>query len=123
MHKDSMLTLDDFFILYQGFADAIAAQLPLPCTVDLYALTPEGAMEPLLQHLQGARPKVPDDIFSITKPWQADDQLVFPFPLATHEMATAVVSDVDATFLRKMSAAWLREVREALLDRFDLLRL
>lgn len=118
-----MLTLEDFFVLYQGLVDAIVAQLPLPCTVDLYALTPEGAMEPLPAHLQGGRAKVPDDILAITKPWQVDDQLVFPFPLSTQEMATAVVSDVDATFLRKMSASWLREVREALLERFDLLRL
>lgn len=118
-----MLVLDDFFILYQGFSDAVAAQLPLPCTVDLYALTPEGAMEPLLDHLQGGRTKVPDDILAITKPWQADEQLIFPFPLSTQEMATAVVSDVDATFLRKMSASWLREVREGLVERFGLLRL
>lgn len=123
IQNHSMLTLDDFFILYQGFADAVAAQLPLPCTVDMYALTPEGAMTPLSEHLHGVRAKVPNDILAITKPWQVNDQLIFPFPLSSQEMATAVVSDVDPTFLRKMSPSWLREVREALVERFDLLRL
>ena len=118
-----MLTLDDFFVLYQVFVGAVAAQLPLPCTVDIYALTPEGAMATLPEHLQGVRARVPDDILAITKPWQIQDQLIFPFPLSSQEMATAVVSDVDATFLRKMSASWLREVRETLLERFTLLRL
>lgn len=118
-----MLILDDFFILYQGFSDAVAARLPLPCSVDLYALTPEGAMEPLVDHLQGGRTKIPADILAINKPWQADNQLIFPFPLSTQEMATAVVSDVDASFLRKMSISWLREVQEGLVEHFGLLRL
>lgn len=118
-----MLTLDDFFILCQGFTEKVAAQLPLPGTVDFYALTPEGGMEPLASHLQRGRLPVPENILAITQPWLADDQLVFPFPLSSQEMAAAVVSDVDAAFLRKMSVSWLRELRESLLERFALLRL
>lgn len=117
-----MLSLDDFFLLHQPFTEAVADQLPLPSTVELYALTPEGAMQPLPEHLRGERSLVPENIHVITQPWQADGQLIFPFPLSSGEMATAVVSDVDPAFLRKMSASWLREVRELLLKYFTLFR-
>lgn len=116
-----MLSLDDFFLLHRPFTEAIAAQLPLPSTVELYALTPEGAMQPLPEHLLGERAPLPENIHAITQPWVADGQLIFPFPLSSGEMATAVVSDVDPSFLRKMSPSWLREARESLLERFALL--
>lgn len=117
-----MLILEDFYTLGHPFAEAIADQLPLPCTVELYALTPEGTMQSLQEHLQGKRVPVPANIHKITQPWLAEGQLIVPFPLVSGEMVAAVIRDVDEGFLRKMSASWLREVRESLLDRFHLLR-
>lgn len=118
-----MLTLDDFFLLQKPFADTIAAHLPLPATIDLYALAVDGTMHPLHDHLCGERLPVSEDLHALTHPWIAEGQLVFPFPLTSKEMATAVADDIDPTFLRKMSTSWLRETREALLDRFQEIRL
>lgn len=118
-----MLTLDDFFLLYKPFSDTLEAQLPLPATIDFYALSVDGAMHPLHEYLMGDRAPVPEEIHALSQPWVDAGQLVFPFPLDSGEMAAAVVGDIDLSFLRKMSGSWLRQIREALLERFESIRL
>ncbi|WP_448872869.1 tetratricopeptide repeat protein [Desulfobulbus propionicus] len=118
-----MLTFDDFFLLHKPFADAVAAQLPLPATIDLYALAADGTMQTLYEHSLGPCRPVPEKIHALTQPWISEGQLVFPFPLESGEMAVAVVCGIDPPFLRKMSVSWLRETREILLDHFAAIRL
>jgi tetratricopeptide (TPR) repeat protein len=118
-----MLSFDDFFLLHKPFADAIAAQLPLPATIDFFALGVDGTMHSFLEHLLGGRQPVSKEIYTITQPWVAEGQLFFPFPLASEEMVVGVVSEIDAAFLRKMSASWLREIRSVLLEHFVDIRL
>lgn len=118
-----MLTLDDFFLFYKAFTDSLADQLPLPATIDFYALSVDGAMHPLYEHLLGERMPVPDEIHALSQPWVDAGQLVFPFPLDSGEMAAAVVGDIDPSFLRKMSVSWLRQIRETLLVRYEAIRL
>jgi len=118
-----MLTLDDFFLLYQPFGDVIDAQLPLPSTVDFYALSTDGAMQPLDEYLTGERSPVTDEMHALVEPWVDAGQLVFPFPLSSREMAVAVVSEIDLSFLRKMSPGWLKQIREVVLAEFVMIRL
>ncbi|MDD2465040.1 MAG: tetratricopeptide repeat protein [Desulfobulbus sp.] len=118
-----MLTLDDFFLLYKPFSETLAAQLPLPATIDFYALSVDGAMHPLDEFLVGERASVPEEIHALSQPWVDAGQLVFPFPLDSGEMAAAVVGDIDLSFLRKMSGSWLKQILEALLERFEIIRL
>ena len=118
-----MLTLDDFFLLYTPFGDAIDAQLPLPSTVDFYALSTDGAMQPLDEHLTGERKPVTEEMHALVDPWVDAGQLVFPFPLSSGEMAVAVVGDIDLSFLKKMSPGWLKEIRRVVLAEFAMIRL
>ena len=118
-----MLTLDDFFLLYKPFGVAIDAQLPLPSTVDFYALSVDGAMQPLDEYLSGTPSPVTDEMQALVDPWVDAGQLVFPFPLNSGEMAVAVVSDIDLAFLRKMSPGWLKQIREVVLAEFAMIRL
>ncbi len=118
-----MLTLDDFFLFYKPFSEALAAQLPLPATIDFYALSTDGVMQPLDEHLTGDRAAVPKEIHELDQPWVDGGQLVFPFPLDSGEMAAAVVGEIDLSFLRKMSGSWLKQIQELLLERYELIRL
>jgi tetratricopeptide (TPR) repeat protein len=118
-----MLIFDDFFLLQKPFMDALGAQLPLPATLDMYALGSDGTMHSLCDHLLGTRQPVAEKMQVLTQPWIAEGQLVFPFPLSSGEMVVAVVSDIDPAFLRKMSASWLRDVRTMLLEHWADIRL
>nr|WP_321466911.1 tetratricopeptide repeat protein [uncultured Desulfobulbus sp.] len=118
-----MLTLDDFFLFYTPFSEALADQLPLPATIDLYALASDGSMHRLDEYLVGEREAIPEEIHSLDQPWVDAGQLIFPFPLDSGEMAAAVVGDIDLSFLRKMSGSWLKQMREDLLDKFASIRL
>ncbi|MGD9950772.1 MAG: tetratricopeptide repeat protein [Desulfobulbus sp.] len=118
-----MLTLDDFFLFYKPFSDVLAAQLPLPATIDFYGLSADGVMHPIDEHLTGERASVPEEIHALVQPWVDAGQLVFPFPLDSGEMAAAVVGDIDLSFLRKMSGSWLKQIQDILLERFESIRL
>jgi len=118
-----MLTLDDFFLFYKPFSEVLGGQLPLPATIDFYALSTDGVMYPLEEHLIGERAAVPKEMHDLDYPWVDEGQLVFPFPLDSGEMAAAVVRDIDLSFLRKMSGSWLKQIQENLLERYELIRL
>ena len=107
-----MLTLDDFHVLQTPFAEEVNRFLPLPAKVNFLALTSDGLLQPLHEYLAGTRSMTKEEQDSSIKPYLMDDQLVIPFSLACGEQGAAVISEIDPGFLRKMSASWLREVRE-----------
>jgi tetratricopeptide (TPR) repeat protein len=118
-----MLTLDDVYVLSGPLAAEVNRQLPIPGTIDFYALTGDGILHPLQEYLADERRPVADQTASFSQPRIMDDQLIIPLALASGECAVAVVSEVDPGFLRKMSASWLREMRDEFLQNFEHIRL
>jgi tetratricopeptide (TPR) repeat protein len=115
------VTLDDFHVLHPPFAEEMARLLPLPGTVDFYALTGEGELQPLQAYLASERASIPAER-SVPPPRLLDDQLVIPFSLSSGEQGAAMISEIDPAFLRKMSASWLRDVRDSFLERIEQVR-
>mgnify|MGYP000951250640 FL=1 len=117
-----MLTLDDVYVLNNPLAAEVNRQLPIPGTIDFYALTGGGILHPLQEYLADERRPAAEQTASFSQPRIMDDQLIIPLALASGECAVAVVSEVDPGFLRKMSASWLREMRDEFLQNFEHIR-
>lgn len=118
-----MLTLDDLYVLHGPLAEEVNRLLPIPGDIAFYALTGNGVLHPLQEHLADERRSVAEQTASFSQPRVMDDQLIIPLSLVSGECAVAVVSEVDPGFLRKMSASWMRELRDELLQRFEQIRL
>ena len=115
-----MLSLNDFYILNGPLAEEVKRLLPLPATVSFAVFDTDGSLQPLGVYSIGTSNSTLAEAPCCPDPQMIDDRLVLPLELPSGERVAVVISDVDPALLRKMSASWLREMRNTLLQELEL---
>ncbi len=118
-----MLFLDDFYILQSPLAYEVKQLLPLPATIVFCSLTDHRFLPTLQTHLGNGSQQAVDKVGCSEVPCLLDDRLVIPLHVTSGESVAIVISDIDSTFLKKMSVPWLQKIQQTLPEQFKKVRL
>lgn len=114
-----MLSPDDFYILQAPLAHEVQKLLPLPATIDFCSFTANGSLLTLQTHLASEGRTAVEETDAFVEPRIIQDRLILPLQAPSGEIVAVIISDIDPSFLRKMSPGWLRETQRELLDQIE----